>query len=288
MRNMRHAVVALAVVALAVVALPQAAHADRKPLLVQVDHFYVASADAEKLFRLFRDDLGLPETWPYMSWGSFSSGGLTLGNTSLEFLTRVSPGVAPGTAAFKGIAFEPVGDAAAAIAELDARGVAHTAEAPSMVEYEGQKFVGWSTVGLEAMPPAGASIFICDYKRRARVAEGRQAASSALAVKDGGPLGITSIREIVIGVRSMEDASLAWSRLAETPPEDSSYTFGPGPRIRLVRAKVEGIESITLGVKSAEAAKRFLAGRKMLARGRGPVSIDPAAVGGLKIALVDE
>ena len=275
-------------IALAVLALPQLAHADRKPLLVQVDHFYVASSDAERLFRLFRDDFGLPETWPFMSWGSFSSGGLTLGNTSIEFLTRVSAGVAPGSAALKGIAFEPVGDAAAAIAELDARGVAHTAEAPSMVEFEGKKFVGWSTVGLEAIPPAGASVFICDYKRRARVAEGRQAAASALATRDGGPLGITSIREIVIGVRSMEDAMRAWGRLAEMPAEDSGYSFGPGPRIRLVRAKEEKIEGITLGVKSAEAAKRFLASRKMLARGRGPVSIDPAAIGGLKVALVDE
>src|SRR5688572_21300327 len=158
MPTIRRALIAVAV--LVAMALVPAAHADRKPLLVQVDHFYVASSDAERLFRLFRDDFGLPETWPFMSWGSFSSGGLTLGNTSIEFVTRVDAGVAPGRAAFKGIAFEPVGDAAAAIAELDARGVSHTAEAPSMVEFEGQKFVGWSTVGLEAIPPTGASVFI--------------------------------------------------------------------------------------------------------------------------------
>jgi hypothetical protein len=276
---------AVAAVLVAIVAAP--AHADRKPLLVQVDHFYVASPDAERLFRLFRDDLGLPEAWPYRNWGSFSSGGLTLGNTAIEFLTRASEGGTPGGAAFKGIAFEPVGDAAAAIAELDARGVAHGPEEVSMVEMGGRKVVGWSTVTLDAIPPAGASIFICDYKARARVAEGRHAASSALATKDGGPLGITSLREIVIGVRSVEDALAAWDRLAETPSQDSGYSFGPGPRIRFVGAKTEGIERIVLGVKSASSAKRFLSARRLLGKDRG-VAIDPGAIGGLKVVLVDE
>src|SRR5687768_4976033 len=103
-----------AIAAILVAALPTLAHADRKPLFVQVDHFYIASAAAERLFRLFRAELGLPEVWPYRSWDGFSSGGLTLGNTALEFLTRTSAGAAPRSAAFKGIAFEPVGDAAAA------------------------------------------------------------------------------------------------------------------------------------------------------------------------------
>src|SRR5687768_14919013 len=263
--------VALALGLVLAAALSQTARAERKPLLVQVDHFYVASSDAERLFRFFRDDLGLPEAWPFMSWGKFSSGGLTLGNTALEFLTRATDG-APGAAAFKGIAFEPVGDAAAAIVELDARGVTHGEEVPSMVTFEGKTVVGWSTVSLDATPPVGVSVFICDYKQRARVAGGRQAASAALAKAGGGPLGITSIREIVIGARSVTDAADAWGRLAEVPGEGAtpSFTFGSGPRIRIVPAKVEGIERIVLGVRSVEDAKRFLASRRMLARGRGP------------------
>ena len=97
----------------------------RQPLFKQVDHVVVGSADAERLFLLFRDDLGLPQAWPYQSHGSVTSGAVTLGNVALEFVATEGAGT---DAAFTGIAFEPVGDAADAVAELDRRHVAHGEE----------------------------------------------------------------------------------------------------------------------------------------------------------------
>src|SRR5688572_2696664 len=139
----------------------------RQPLFRQVDHFFAVSADAERLFLLFRDDLQLPEAWPFRDYGGFASGAVTLGNTVMEFVAKEDAG--PG-AEFKAIAFEPVGDAAAAMAELDARGIRHGKEVPHTYTHEGRTVVGWSTVELDDVPPAG-SAFVCDYKARARVAE---------------------------------------------------------------------------------------------------------------------
>ncbi len=273
--------------ALAFPNLARAERAERKPLLVQVDHFYLVASDAERLFRLFRDDFGLPEAWPFKSYGDFASGAVTLGNTAMEFVAE--KGAAGQATRFQSIAFEPVGDAAAAIAELEARGVAHGPEVPHMYTHEGREFVGWSTVALDGVPPAGAA-FICDYKPRAIVAEGRRAASDALARSGGGPLGVTSIREIVIAAPSVEETARAWTRIAEFQGEGSApvFTFGPGPRIRLERGRSEGIDRIVLGVRSADRAKAFLRARGMLAKGRGPLAIAPAAVGGLEIELVEE
>ena len=268
----RRAVVLAA--ALAVV-LPCAASA-KQPLFKQVDHVVVGSPDAERLFHLFRDELGLPEAWPYQSWGSFSSGAVTLGNVALEFMATEGPGTA---AEFTGIAFEPVGDAADAIAELDRRHVAHGEEKP-----RGR----WSTVPLTAIPPAGA-VFVCDYKARAQVAERRRAAAEALLRRSGGPLGISSLREIVVSARSPREAADTWAMLADFEAQDGLLAFGQGPGIRLTKGKTDRIEKIVVGIGgTAQNAAAFLKARRMLGKGGYSPTIDPAAVGGLGIAFVEE
>ena len=162
------------------------------------------------------------QAWPYQSRGSVSSGAVTLGNVALEFMATEVAGTDAG---FTGIAFEPVGDAADAIAELDRRQVARGEE---------DSRVGWSSVPLPGIPPAGAA-FVWDDKPRARVAEGQRAASDALLKRDGGPLGVSSLREIVVSSRSPKEAASAWAKLADFEAQDGLLAFGLGPGIRVTK-----------------------------------------------------
>jgi hypothetical protein len=261
-----------------------------RPLVTKVEHFYLVSDDSEKLYSFFRDELQLPVVWPFNTYGDFASGGLTLGNVVMEFVTERGGGAGVAATGFKGIAFEPAGDADAAADELKRRGIRSGDLVPFTYTQGGQERVGWVTVDLQGFPPAGAHIFICDYKDRERLTEGRRRASSALAANGGGPLGVTSLKEIVVGVKSVSEASQAWGRLLDVPGTgtDAVFAFGPGPKVRLVTAEAEGIQSIVVGVTSEARARQFLTERRMLGGEGGQLRINAAAVGGLNIILVED
>jgi hypothetical protein len=270
---------------------PVPAGAQGKPLVNKVEHFFVTSEEPERLFKLFRDVLQLPEVWPYQQFGEFSSGGLSLGNTVLEFVNSPRLNDPRRRTKFKGIAFEPVGDADAAVAELEKRGIAHDEPRPFKIRAGGQERVGWVNVQLTDMPPSDAFVFLCDYKSRERVAERRSTASRELARRGGGPLGILSLKEIVIGVRSVESGAGKWGRLLESRERGASpvLALASGPRIRLARADAEGIQSIVVRVKSKKQAAQFLAENKMLGDSKaGGLAIAPESVGGLMITLVED
>jgi hypothetical protein len=261
----------------------------RPPLVTKVEHFYLVSDDAERLYRFFRDEFQLPVVWAFNSYGDFASGGLTLGNVALEFVSEKGERRTAGTE-FKGIALEPAGDADAAVAELKRRGILHGEPEADTLTENGQSRVGWITVDLK-IPPAGAYIFLCDYKQRDEVAGRRRMASNELAARGGGPLGLTSVKEITIGVTSVDDASGKWRKLLDSEPKgvEAVFAFGGGPKVRLVRAETEGIQSIVVGVKSAQQARQFLNDRRMLGEGtQGQLVIRPAAIGGLKMMLVED
>lgn len=256
-----------------------------------MEHFYLVSDQAEELYNFFRDELRLPVVWPYNSYGDFASGGLTLGNVAIEFVTEKGDRAGAAGTEFRGIAFEPVGDADEAAAELKQRGIPHGAPDPYTFTWDGQERVGWVTIALKAFPPVGAYVFLCDYKHREEVAAGRAAASNELAVTGGGPLGVTSLREIVVGVKSVSDASRQWGKLLDAPRRSAGpvFTFGPGPGVRIVNAEAEGIQGIVVGVKSAARAKEYLAERRMFGgENQEELWIAPAAIGGLRVTLVED
>lgn len=104
-------------------------------------------------------------------------------------------------------------------------------------------------------------------------------------------MGVTSLKEIVIAVKSLEEAEREWARLTDTPGRWTSaiFAFGKGPSIRLVRAEAEGIQGIVVQVKSLARAKQFLIEKRMLGRAsKGRLQIAPAALGGLVIDLVED
>jgi hypothetical protein len=59
---------------------------------------------------------------------------------------------------------------------------------------------------------------------------------------------VTSVKEILVGVKSVAEASRQWSKLLDSPGGgvDTVLAFGDGPKVRLVRADAEGIQSIVV------------------------------------------
>ena len=79
--------------------------------------------------------------------------------------------------------------------------------------------------------------------------------------------------------------------MIDSPDQESKavFAFGSGPKIRLELAEAEGIRGIVIGVRSLARAREFLTQKHMLGgASEGRVAIAPAAVGGLRITLVEE
>ena len=264
---------------------------NRTPFLARVDHFFATSPQAEAQFNFFRDTLGLAVSWPYKDYGGFASGGLSLGNTVLEFVTwAVAKGDTLPTE-WKSLAFEPVGDTEAALEELRKRRIGHSV--PDVNYYRdanGKEVVGWINTELTGLTPPDVA-FICDYADRKAIHESRKAGHDELARRNGGPLGVIRLKEIVIGVIDIVAASDQWRRLLSQPEQESDgvFSFGDGPAIRLVSAQKAGIRTIVIEVHSLATARGFLVGRGLLDIGDGSgVSIAPRAIGGLRISLVQD
>jgi len=67
---------------------------EEQPLAKKVDHIFVNSDKAHSLFKFFKDTLHRPEFWPFSERKVFSSGGLSLGNVILEFVSFAREGSA--------------------------------------------------------------------------------------------------------------------------------------------------------------------------------------------------
>ena len=278
----------IAAVAIALV-LPSAPSHNAPPLISKVEHFFVLSADAEKLFRFFKEDIGLPVVWPFRRYGDFSSGGVSLGNVVMELELRDDQPYS-GPAAFKGIAFEPVGDAEDVVMQLDHRDVPHASPSPYKYVRNGEERVGWVNVYLN-IPPEGVKLFFCDYKDREQVANGRRKAAAALNDGGGGPLGIIRLKELELGVRSYPEALAEWHKLIAGSASDTGATFlfGNGPALHVVRAKEDSIKRVVISVRSAKAARLYLASKGLLGGSSGATFwVTPAAVSGLRIEFIEE
>jgi hypothetical protein len=251
----------------------------------------VVSDQAQSLFTYFKDEFRLPEVWPFYQHGTFASGGLSLGNAVLEFVSFPKESHQPKKTEFRGIAFEPKADADATVAELTRRNILHTDVRSYKSQIPGRQILAeWSSVGLTDFPPTTADVFFCDYKDRQAVAQGRRAASRELAMRTGGPLGIVAVAEITVGVQDLEDARNKWTALLKPSPQisDDAFVFNTGPRIHLVHVESPGIQGIVLSVRSIGEAEKFLKERQLLAKDdAGRMAISPAAIEGLTIRLVD-
>lgn len=235
----------------AVVSINAALHAQ----ITKVEHFFVTSPVAESLYDFFKTELKAPVLWKYQRWGEFESGGVSLGNTVMEFVNY--PGVT--STAFAGIALEPRQTLTELLPILDEIHIRHDTIQSTLFTSADGAVDGWHNMNLYGLLPDEAGLFICDYVRKADVIAHRQKGTEALAALHGGPLGIEYVREIQIGTPEPETYANALTKLPGVRQKMTwLFVFEKGPALRLVKSDKNEITRIVIKVKSQKAAKKFL------------------------------
>ena len=104
--------------------------------ITKIEHFNAHTTQASVLYDLFKSEFKLPVVYDYQIYGNFSSGGLWLGNVTLEFVDYTGN---PYTqAVFKGIALEPLKTTDSIVAMLDNKAVAHASPVPTKFKVNGE------------------------------------------------------------------------------------------------------------------------------------------------------
>ena len=214
----------------------------------QVDHVMIRTGDPKELFGFFVDVLRLPVAWPLMSpRAGITTGGVSFGNVNVEAIQIA--GQTDNQSRLVGFAFEPA-DLGSSLAEMDRRGITYGPLRPVVSRAaDGSANTLWTNVTLRQFSdsdgPADATvhIFLSEYSPTyVNVAERRARLRSELIAKQGGPLGVEALKELVIGVASLERARTFLREKAllgtDSPGE---ATIDPsrlsGLRFRLVEAR---------------------------------------------------
>src|SRR5262249_32686800 len=107
----------------------------------------------------------------------------------------------------------------------------------------------------------------------------------------GGPLGVDSVKEILVGTTDLERATGLSQRLLEPTPssEPGAWPFTSGPGIRLIRARENPIPGMVIRANPLTKAKDYLRENDVLATdSAGEAMIDLSKIGGLNIRLVEQ
>jgi hypothetical protein len=262
----------------------------------------IQTDEPEKLYSFFTNTLQLPVAWPLATYKFAQSGGVGLGNVNIEVIRfsqqRVSASGAPKEWRLLGIAFEPI-PLADSLAELNRRSIAYGEQRPYFsAESDGSNKLLWTNVTLPQFSDAAkiseATLFtfLCEYSpSHVNVAERRARLREQLISNNGGPLGVDSVKEVLIGATDLEAATRLWQKLLEPAPsyESSAWQVGGGPVIHLVRDKENRIQGLIISVASLPRAKSFLRTKDLLGvDSEKEVRIDPTKVYGLNLRLVQK
>lgn len=223
-------------------------------LVEGVDHVYIPMVDASDAFTALTEHLGLPELWPFTSFGSFSSGGVSVGSIKLELIDANA--VTPWSRAhqpprIQGIAFRPHGPVDDAyLAEVAAHAIPHSA--PSHYERDGEP--AWTNVYFPDFVSDTAGAFVCDYHRPEPKDVGVR--RRVLADCNGGRLGVLDAVELTITTADVPAAQQRWQRLLGPADSLSPLTWRPkvGPAITLTAGDEERVGDLVLSVRSPDVA----------------------------------
>ena len=223
-----------------------------------IDHVYVPFVDAEKTFRIFVEDFGLPEAWPYKFYGAVASGGICLGNANLEIIghNTVYPWFFAQTPAqVQGIVLTPAGSIdAALVSAIRARAISCSRPMPYEGELLGQQGVVWTSLLLKDFVSERAGVMLCRY--HVSEAANLRSRQAALDRVQGGKLGIVGIDEIVIGSPNLEAAITRWQRLfSPVQGQAGVWELPHGPKLRLVSAEAEQVVRLVLTSRSPQNAQ---------------------------------
>jgi hypothetical protein len=225
------------------------------PLVEGVDHVYVPVVDASTVFAGLVEELRLPVLWPFTTFGSFASGGVSIGSIKLEVLESndVSPwSLAQDPPQVQGVAFRPArGIDDGFLAELDSRGLGHSD--PEHFERDGRP--AWTNVYLDALVSDRAGAFVCDYHlpESKDVHRRRQLLQDC----DGGRLGVLDAAELTVVTRDSEVTRRRWQALLDPlrPDPPGTWRLPLGPAVRVVEGDDERVGELALAVRSVQEAE---------------------------------
>lgn len=274
----------------------QTAQQKPRPVVRQVDHIVVQSDNPRQLFELLTGSLRLPVAWPLRNESGSTTGGVGAGNVSIELFRAAKGSDSSKTrrpqAHFTGLAFEPY-PLAQALAELQARGISYSPpESYVSTLPDGSQGTLWTTVVLPQLSKPSLSVILYEYSRAfLNVEVRRKQWGGELALSKGGPLAVESVKEIIIGTRSLEKDRSDWQKLFLPAPASTTNTWqaGDGPAIHLVSSSTDEIQRIVLKVRSLGQAKDFLRAQHWLGSvSENEIGIAPSAVQGLSIRLMEK
>ncbi len=260
----------------------------KREIIRQVDHIVIASSDDEELFSLLSDTFQFPVAWPIADYGSFTSGGVAVGNVNLEvFRVNASADSVVGSR-IEGFALEPE-PLESSLLELDARKIAYEPPSPYIsTESDGSTTTLWTTVELPDVSNDAMEVYLCEYTHD--VAASRRRSLEQLRSRDGGPLSVESVREIVCGTTDLNGSRDHWQRLLNPllPSSPDVWQLGAGPAIRLIHADEDGIQELVFKVSSLAQARGFLQERGLLGTDSpDELTMVSSRLRGLNIRLVE-
>jgi hypothetical protein len=147
----------------------------------------------------------------------------------------------------------------------------------------------WAGTALNSvMAPRRPYPFFCEWNAF-DIAASRERAREELQGRDGGPLGVQRVSEVVLGARNLAAETERWRRLLDPAPmADGAWELGDGPAIRIAGDGEDRIQALVWEVGSLDRARRFLEEEGMLGiAGDTQVTIDPAAMHGLEVRLAE-
>ncbi len=267
------------------------------PPIRQVDHIMIRTDDPGRLYAFFTELLQLPVAWPVMTpRAGVTTGGIGFGNVNVEAIQFPEQKRRSSHAQLLGFAFEPA-PLRECLAELDRRGITYGELRPLIsMGKDGSKNTLWANVTLrqfsDSDTPANATIhiFLSEYSPTyVNVEERRARLRRQLVESGGGPLGVESVKEIVIGVSDLARARALWQKLLDPMRSSTStaWQVGSGPAIRLVSAKENAIQELVISVASLPRAKAFLREKGLLGSdSEKEAMISPSKIDGLNIRLM--
>jgi hypothetical protein len=269
----------------------------------RIDQIYCqmeSVGDANKLYYLFSNTLGLPETWPPINRKTYHGGGVYTGNTWLKWITfnMKSYEMTSRPAKYYMLSVEPNGYERC-LRELEKRGIPvkdmgiQTTPDSSGVESEWVRVSSFIetpfkevNLGLAKYSPLAFSA-LTTTPEASTLDEHYRIMRGRLDAVDGGPLGVMYVKEVEVGVRD-ERSRAAWQALLDPvePVGEDCWKIGRGPMLRLTRGSDNQMKSLTFRVRSLRKARTVLKSLGLLGDvGDEMVTISPERVNGLEFRV---
>lgn len=276
----------------------QAQQQPRSPIR-HIDHIMIRTDRPAEIYALFTDMLRLPVAWPLADRGGVVSGGAGFGNANVEAIKFPDQVSTPAATHIVGFGFKPT-VLNESLAELTRRGITYGEPRPFIsTTPDGVRMTFFTNVTLQQFSDsdrpgnAATHIFLSEYnpayvdvdRRRVRL-------RGELESTGGGPLGVTGIKEIILGTTNPATAARLWQSLLDpthTSKGGGYWQIGDGPGIRLVHANDNLVQGLVITVKSLSRATEVLQQLGLLgAASATEVTFASAKIHGLNIRLIQD